>query len=141
MVKCPKCKTEIPCLLDKKMTLIYSFYLAIAGVAFFIFINGLYTTFQAKIWQYSERYMTNSVTLTIVPLFAGLLLLLTCFWILKNKKNAKITGIIGCLFLIIYPIYVTILDIEMPYSFNYILIMLVPAIVLLMVTLFFWKKS
>jgi len=129
------------CLLDKKMTLIYSLYLAIGSIAFFIFINGVYTTIQAKIWYYSSRYMVNSITLTTVPFFASVLLFLTCIWIVKNKKNAKILGIMGCLLLIVYPLYVYIIDIAVPYNFNYIVIMFIPAIVLFLISLIYWKKN
>ena len=128
------------CLLDKKMTLIYSLYLAIGSIAFFIFINGVYTTIQAKIWYYSSRYMVNSITLTIASFFSSVLLFLTCIWILKKKKNAKITGIVGCLLLIVYPLYVYFVDIAIPYNFNYIVIMFVPSIFLLMISLIYWRK-
>ena len=128
------------CLLDKKMTLIYSLYLAIGSIAFFIFINGVYTTIQAKIWYYSSRYMVNSITLTIVPFFSSVLLFLTCIWIIKKKKNAKITGIVGCLLLIVYPLYVYFVDIAIPYNFNYIVIMFVPSIFLLMISFIYWRK-
>ena len=128
------------CLLDKKMTLIYSLYLAIGSIAFFIFINGVYTTIQAKIWYYSSRYMVNSITLTIVPFFSSILLFLTCIWIIKKKKNAKITGIVGCLLLIVYPLYVYFVDIAIPYNFNYIVIMFVPSIFLLLISLIYWRK-
>lgn len=127
-------------LLDKKMTLIYSLYLAIGSIAFFIFINGVYTTIQAKIWYYSSRYMVNSITLTIASFFSSVLLFLTCIWILKKKKNAKITGIAGCLLLIIYPLYVYLVDIVIPYNFNYIVIMFVPSIFLLLISLIYWRK-
>ncbi len=128
------------CLLDKKMTLIYSLYLAIGSIAFFIFINGVYTTIQAKIWYYSSRYMVNSITLTIASFFSSVLLFLTCIWILKREKNAKITGIAGCLLLIIYPLYVYLVDIVIPYNFNYIVIMFVPSIFLLLISLIYWRK-
>jgi len=129
------------CLIDKKMTLIYSLYLAIGSIAFFIFINGVYTTIQAKIWYYSSRYMVNSIILTIIPFFSSVLLFLTCLWIIKKKKNAKKIGIVGCLFLIVYPLYVYIVDIAVPYNINYIFIMFVPAIVLLLFSLFYWRKN
>jgi len=128
------------CLLDEKMTLVYSLYLAIGSIAFFIFINGVYTTIQAKIWYYSSRYMVNSITLTIASFFSSGLLFLTCIWILKKKKNAKIAGIAGCLLLIVYPLYVYLVDIMIPYNFNYIVIMFVPSIFLLMISLIYWRK-
>jgi hypothetical protein len=128
-------------LLDKKMTLIYSLYLAIGSIAFFIFINGVYTTIQAKIWAYSSRYMVNSITLTVISFIASILLVITCFWIVKNKKNAKFYGIIGCLLLIIYPLYIYIVGIAVPYNFNYIAIMFIPAVVLFLITLYYWRKN
>jgi hypothetical protein len=127
-------------LLDKKITLIYSLYLSIGSIAFFIFINGVYTTIQAKIWAYSYRYMVNSITLTVIPFFASILLFITCFWIVKKKKNAKIFGIIGCLLLTVYPLYVYVADLTVPYNFNYIVIMFIPVVVLFLISIFYWRK-
>ena len=122
------------------MTLMYSLYLAIGSIAFFIFINGVYTTLQARICQYSDRFMVNSITLTCVSFFASILLFFTCFWILKKKKIAKISGLSGLFLLIIYPIYIIIIDLKVPYSFNYIFIMCIPAIILLIISIIYWRK-
>jgi hypothetical protein len=125
---------------DKKMILIYSLYLAIGSIAFFIFINGIYTTIQANIWHYSLRYITNSIVFTVVTFISCILLFATCILILKTKKYAKIFGLIGCLLLIFYPLYIYLVDIITPYNFNYIFILFFPALISVIISLFYWRK-
>jgi len=141
MTQCPKCKKEIPVIVDKNMLILYSLYLAFGSVAFFIFINSIYTTGQAIIWRYSWKYILNSGIIAFASLFSGVLFFLTCYWMLRLKKIAKISGIFSCLVFIFYPLVVVIFGTTVPYSFTYILILCFPVAVLLILSLWFWKKS
>ncbi len=140
MSQCPKCKKELPFIVDKKLALLYSFYLSIGSVALFIFIISGFNTIEAVLWQYTTKYIVNSAVLTLAALISGILLLFTCYLMLIEKKIAKVTGSIGCLILMIYPLFVLILEIKVPYSFNYILLLIVPAIIILVLSTIIGKK-
>ena len=140
MSQCPKCKSELPFINDKKLAVLYSFYLSIGSVAIFIFILSGFNTIESVLWQYTTKYIINSAVLTLVALMSGILILFTCYLMLKEKKIAKVTGIIGCLILILYPPIILILEIKVPYSFNYIILLIVPAIIILVFSIIIGKK-
>ena len=140
MAQCPKCKKELPFFNDKKLALLYSFYLSIGSVALFIFIISGFNTIEAVLWKYTTKYIINSSALTLVALISGILLLFSGYLMLKEKKNAKVTGIIGCLILIIYPLFVLILETKVPYSFNYILLLIIPAIIIIVLSIIIGRK-
>ena len=141
MPKCPKCKKELPFLIDKKMVLLFSFYLSLGSVALFIFINSVYTTIQALLWKYSETYILNSMIILIIAFVAGVLFIITCFCMLQSKKFSMFPGFIGCAVLIIYPTLVLFIGKSVPSSFNYLLIILLPIILLFLLSLLFRKKK
>ena len=128
-------------LTDKKLALLYSFYLSIGSVTLFIFIISGFNTIESVLWQYTTKYIINSAVLTLAALISEVLLLFSCYLMLKEKKIAKTTGSIGCLILMTYPLFVLILEIKFPYSFNYILLLIVPAIIILVLSIIIGKKN
>jgi hypothetical protein len=134
-------KKEIPLLIQKKNTLVYSLYLAIGSVSIFIALNVLNTAYQGFIWSYTTKYVTNSLAIALVLLIASALLFMGCYQILKGKKFSYTLGAIGCLLLIVYPGYVLLIDFYVPYAFYYILLLWIPALIVLIVTVLVWKKQ
>jgi len=134
-------KTEIPFLIKKKNTLVYSLYLAIGSVSIFIALNILNTAYQGFIWNYTTKYVTNSLAIALVLLIASALLFTGCYQILKGKKFSFTLGAIGCLLLIVYPGYVLLIDTYVPYTFYYMLLLWIPALIVLIVAILVWKKQ
>ena len=141
MSHCPKCKQDIPFLVDKKTLLVYSLYLAVGSVSLFIALNTLNTAYQGYIWSYSTKYVLNSLALALVLLIASGILLFACYRIAKGKTFSAVLGAIGCLILMLYPIYVILIDSYVPYTFIYMLLLWVPAVIVLAVGLFIWNKQ
>ena len=125
---------------EKKQLLQYSLFLSIGSICFFIFLNGVYTTIQAMIWYYSARYLVSSVTLTLVYFFSSILFFISCYLIIKKREKVIIPGILGCLLILIYPMYILLVEITVPYNFNYSMILIIPAMVILCLGIFFRKK-
>jgi len=141
IVSSPKDNTNFPILEEKRLLLLYSFYLGLGSVALFIFITGVNTTYQAIIWKYTSKYIVNSAVLTLVALTAGVLLVGACWLLLKSNPIVKSAGFLGCCLLIIYPFSVYLLDLMMPYSFVYLLLLCIPAAVALILSFRVWKKQ
>ena len=140
MPKCPHCKKVIPLIADKNILLLYSLYLALGSIALFVCLNNLYTTSQAIIWKYSVKYIVNSLTLVLASFVSGLFFLIACFWMIQSKKIAKMIGLFGCIFLIVYPLYVLYINMMMPYSFTYLMILCIPAVVVAFLSIL-WRKK
>ena len=134
-------KTEIPLLIQKENTLVYSLYLAIGSISIFIALNVLNTAYQGFIWSYTTKYVLNSLAIALVLLIASALLFMGCYKILKDKKFSYALGAIGCLLLIVYPGYVLLIDSYVPYAFYYMLLLWIPALIVLMIAVIAWKKQ
>jgi len=141
MAKSTNCKPETLLLIQKKNTLVYSLYLAISSVSLFIALNILNTAYQGFIWSYTTKYVLNSLAIAFVLLIASALLFMGCYQILKGKKFSFALGAIGCILLIVYPGYVFIIDSYVPYAFYYMLLLWIPALIVLIIAVFFWKKQ
>jgi hypothetical protein len=127
-----KSKVETPFSEDKKTLLLYSLYLAISSVSFFIAINQLYTTYQGYIWSYTTKYVLNSLAVSLVLLIASGLLFMGCYQMVKGNRFPRILGAIGCLLIIVYPGYVFFIDSYVPYAFYYTLLLWIPALIVLL---------
>jgi hypothetical protein len=141
MAKSPNHKTELPLLIQKKNTLVYSLYLAIGSITLFIALNILNTAYQGFIWSYTTKYVLNSLAIALVLLIASALLFMGCYQILKGKKISFTLGAIGCLLLIVYPGYVLLIDSYVPYAFYYMLLLWIPALIVLIIAVLVWKKQ
>jgi hypothetical protein len=141
MAHCPKCKHDIPFLVEKKTLLVYSLYLAIGSVSLFLALNGLYTAYQGYIWSYSTAYVLSSLALALILLIAAGILLFACYQVAKGKSFSVVLGAIGCLILLVYPLYILLIDAYVPYAFTYVLFLWVPAAIVLAVGLYIWKKQ
>jgi hypothetical protein len=133
-----KSKAETPFFGDKKTLLLYSLYLAVSSVSFFIAINQLYTTYQGYIWSYTTKYVLNSLAVSLVLLIASGLLFMGCYQMIKGNRFPRILGAIGCLLVVVYPGYVYITDYYVPYAFYYTLLLWIPALIVLLVAFYIW---
>ena len=137
----PSCKTKLPLFVDKKQLLTYSLYLSLGSLALFIALTGTYTTLQAILWKYTTKYIVNSALLSLVAYTACILLIGSCYLLVKSNPLAKNTGFLGCSLFIIYPFTILLFEPMMPYSFTYLTFLCIPAIIILIVSLFLSKKQ
>lgn len=95
---------------SEKNLLIYSLYIALASVSFFISINLAYIAFLGYIWSYTTTYVVNTAATAVILFIASALLFISCIHIIKDKKHPYTFGVIGCFFYIPYPVYVLFID-------------------------------
>jgi len=131
-----KSKANVPLSGDKSTLLLYSLYLAIGSVAFFIALNMLYTAYQGYIWSYTVKYVINSLATALVLLIASGLFFMGCYQMVKGNRFPQILGLIGCVLLIIYPMYVLFIDSYVPYAFQYVLLLWIPAFIVLFIVVY-----
>jgi len=133
-----KSDTKQPLFGENNSLLLYSLYLAIGSVAFFISVNLGYTAYQGYIWSYTTKYVINSLATALILLIASGLFLMGCYTLVKGKRFTKLLGTIGCVLLIVFPIYVLFIDTYVPYAFHYVLLLWIPAFVVLFIVVYVW---
>jgi hypothetical protein len=133
-----KNKDEILFPKDKQTLLLYSLYLAVCSVSFFIAINQLWTTYQGYIWSYTTKYVLNSLAVGLVILIASGLLFMGCYQMAKGNRFPKLLGAIGCILIIVYPGYVYLTDLYVAYAFFYTFLLWIPALVVLLIAFYIW---
>jgi hypothetical protein len=133
-----KSNEKILFLKEKKTLLLFSLYLAIGSVAVFIALIMLFTAYQGYIWSYTTKYVINSLATALFLLIASSLLLIGCYHLVKGKGFPMALGAIGCILLIVYPIYVLLVDSYVSYEFHYVLLLWVPAFIVLFILAYIW---
>jgi len=127
--------------ISKGSLLIYSIYLILGSVALFVSLSNIYTTIQAVIWKYSEKYVVYSSSVVFFSFIAGLLLLLASYRVVNKDAKGYIIGFTGCVVLIVYISYIMVMDFLMPYSFIYLLVLFTPGLILCVLSLIWWRRS
>ena len=140
MVKCPKCNEEVPFVTDKKMLVLYSLYLALAAIAWYVFVITANTAIIAVMWKYSTMYIVNTFLFTGVLFLSGVLLIFTCLGMVRGKSFVRYTGLAGSALLFLYPAYLLVFDTYVPYAYFQMLLVIIPAIIMFVITLLLWKK-
>jgi hypothetical protein len=132
-----------PLSIDTKTRIIQSFYLlfgAITGFLFITFIFGaILLSFDYNWNLFTVRFFINSILL----LSTMILLIITYRGFLHLKRYARFTGLTGCILLMIYSIiWVDSYNIYYYGWTNLIqqIIIFISSIVLLIITLIYWKK-
>jgi hypothetical protein len=126
---------------DKKTLFLYSFYLVLASITWYVFVNVLYTLSTAILWKYSRSYLLSVALLAFVLLLAGMLLVFTCWGILSKKKYVKTTGLLSCLILIGYPVMILVQGTYVPYAYHYMILMIAPVVILFLLSIFLWRRK
>lgn len=141
MVSQKKGETGIQFSWTKTTLLLYSLFLAVGSVSLFITLIQLYTAYQGYIWSYTAKYVINSLATALVLLIASGLFLMGCYQMVKGRRFPNILGAIACVILIIYPSYVFLIDSYVPYAFQYVLILWIPAFVVLFIVMYVWATK
>jgi hypothetical protein len=76
----------------------------------------------------------------LIALLASMIFFISCWFMVKKKPVYKYSGIVATLILIIFPLFFFLRGSTMPLSFDYLLLLSLPAVVLLILLLFLWKK-
>ncbi len=129
-----------PFLVDRKKGLQYSLYLAIGTVALFSALVALNNTYQGYIWDYSQRYIINSITLSLALFIAGTLLIIACVRLVKGKP-AHVFGFAGLGFLVAYSLFVLFIDRYIAYTLVFMVILLVVFALILTIAVFVFRKK
>lgn len=128
-------------LAEKKTLLVYSLYLAIASVSLFASMVALNTAYQGIIWSYSPRYVINSFTLAFALFLSGVLLIVACMKLLKKRPSARLFGFMGIGVLLIYSLFILLIDRYIAYTLIYVVLLLVLFVFIMTGAVFFYKKG
>jgi len=128
-------------LAEKKTGLLYSLYLAIGSVSLFASMVALNTAYQGFIWSYSTRYVINSFTLAFALFLSGALLIVACMKLLQKRSSAHLFGFAGIGFLIVYSLFILIIDRYIAYTLVYVLMLLILSVLIMAGAVFFYKKG
>ena len=124
----------------KYQLLIYSLFFGFGSVSLYVTVTGFNTAYLGVIWKYSDSYILNASFLTLVSLLSAAIFFLSCWLIVKERSFSKYSGLSACGILILYPLYILFRGTAMPISFDYLTILIVPAVVLIILLLILWKK-
>ena len=124
----------------KYQLLLYSIFIGLGSVSLYVFVTGVNTVYLGIVWKYTESYIFNAVIISLIALLASLIFFISCWFLIKNKPVYKYSGIIATLMLIIFPLLFFIRGSTMPLSFDYLVLLSLPAAILLIFLLFMWKK-
>jgi hypothetical protein len=126
---------------DKKTGLWYSLYLAIGSVSLFASMVALNNAYQGFIWSYSSRYIINSFTLAFALFLSGALLIIACFRLVQAHSSARLFGFAGIGFLILYSLFILVIDRYIAYTLVYMLMLLVLFALILVGAVIFLRKK
>ncbi len=124
----------------KYQLLLYSIFIGLGSVSLYVFVTGFNTVYLGIVWKYTESYIFNAVIISLIALLASMIFFVSCWFLIKNKPVYKYSGVVATLILIIYPLVFFVKGSTMPLSFNYLLLLSLPALMLLVFLLFMWKK-
>jgi hypothetical protein len=125
---------------NKYRLLIYSLFFGFGSVSLFVAVTGFNTAYLAMIWKYSDSYILNATFITLVSLLSAVIFFLSCWYMVRESSFSKYIGLIAGGILILYPIYILFQGTAMPISFDYLTILIIPAVVLLVLIIILWKK-
>ena len=137
---CGKCGERViqkTMFIDKKRIIVQSFYLALGSIAAFIFL--IYFEFFLEYGSYVDMadFSLKYFIFLILALPSAIFLIITYHGFLNSKRYARFSGLGGCILLIILSIFWT----EIYYGSNFTqIILLISSIILLVLTLIFWRK-
>lgn len=120
--------------------LLYSIFMGLGSVSLYVFVTGFNTVYLGIVWKYTGSYIFNAVIISLIALLASMIFFVSCWFLIKNKPVYKYSGIVATLILIIFPLLFFVRGSTMPLSFDYLLLLSLPAVVLLILLLFMWKK-
>ena len=125
---------------NKYQLLLYSLFISLGSVSLYVFVTGVNTVYLGIVWKYTESYIFNAVIISLIALLASMIFYVSCWFLIKKKPVYKYSGIVATLILIIYPLVFFVRGSTMPLSFDYLLLLSLPAMVLLIFLLYMWKK-
>lgn len=128
-------------LADKKIGLMYSLYLAIGSASVFASMVALNTAYQGFIWSYSARYIINSFILAFTLFLSGALCIIACIRFVQGRQSARVFGFSGLGLLVVYSLFVLVIDRYISYTLIYTLMLLVLSAIIVATALFFMRKK
>lgn len=125
--------------------IIYSLYLALGSIALYLSLSRLVS----YIWTSNyvsvipkDEILSYTLTSFIFSFVAGIFMIITYYGLLHLKKYPIYTGIVGCFFFILHDINYFFQQFEMEYLIVLTpkLLTMIASIILLILTLIYWKK-
>lgn len=126
---------------DTKQGLHYSLYLSLGVLSLFLLANTTYTLILGIVWQYTTDYLVHLALISLSAFAAGILSLLTCYFMVKGKNYSHYTGISSAVLLLFSPILSLLTDTIIRGIYDMMILMVIPTITILLLTIIFWWRS
>jgi len=126
---------------DTKSGLHYSLYLSLGVLSLFLLANTIYTLILGIVWQYTTDYLVHLALISLSAFVAGILSLLTCYWMVKGKNYSHYTAIASAVLLLFAPILSMLTNTIIAGIYDMMIMMVIPSIAILLLTILFWWKS
>jgi hypothetical protein len=137
-------------LFDSKMIIIKSFYLVLGSVSLYIFLNELKLFFIYSEFGWSNDFVQLTKISIVFSLISGVLLVFAYYGFIFQKRHfyPRFVGVFGCSIFLVYMAYEMYNMraggyFEWGRDASYILpqfILLIISIILIVATMFFWKR-
>jgi hypothetical protein len=124
----------------KHQLLLYSLFIGLGSVSLYVFVTGFNTIYLGIVWKYTDSYIFNASIISLVALLASLIFFISCWFMIKKKPVYKYSGIVATIILIIFPYLFFLQGSSMPLSFEYLLLLSLPAVILFIFIILMWKK-
>jgi hypothetical protein len=118
--------------------LLYSGFLALAAVSLYLAFVEADIAYLGYIWKYSNQYVYKMGVYAAALLIAAFFLGQSCLYLIRHRPYGSIPGLFGCLILVAFPAYLIAIDPEHPVP---VIITIVPAILLLLLSILIWRKT
>jgi len=110
------------------------------SVSLYVFITGVNTTYLGIVWKYSDSYVINAGIISLISLFSSIIFFTNCWLMIKHRYFYKFSGFVAALILIMSSFILFLFGGTLPISFEYLLILFIPAFILMIIMGFLWKK-
>jgi len=129
--------TEPTIILPRQHFLLYTGFLALAAVSLYLAFVEADTAYLGYIWKYSTQYVYKMGVYAAALFIAAVFLIQSCLLLARRRPYATIPGLFGCLILTAFSAYLLAIDPEHPIP---VFVLLVPALLLLLLSVLIWKK-
>ena len=118
--------------------ILYTGFIALAAVSLFLAFTEAATAYTGYVWKYSTQYIYKTTLYAITMFIATLFLAQSSILLLRRHPYAYIPGIFGLIILAVFPAYLLAVDPEHAIP---LAALIVPAILLIVLSLVIYKKQ
>ena len=131
-------KKDLTVTIPRASLLLYTGFIALAAVSFYLAIVEADTAYTGYIWKYSTQYIYKTALYAITMFIAALFLAQSSLLLIRRKPYGSIPGLFGCLILVAFPAYLLAVDPEHAVP---LAILIIPALLFILFCILLLRKK